>query len=121
MIRITYCCVNPGLTYVISRFFISRSYATPNWRPPGWAAAERRAAAALSCDSQYCGCVVLFGSNTHSYEELFTWVRQFFAATQAAWDKCRRTLGFGQQGARRKDGGLWAGAVQCHVYDDQVV
>ena len=31
-----------------------------------------------------------------------------------------RTLGFGQQGARRKDGGLWAGAVQCHVYDDQV-
>ena len=27
----------------------------------------------------------------------------------------------GKDVIRRKDGGLWAGAVQCHVYDDQVV
>ena len=55
-----------------------------------------------------------------SYAELCLWGRQFFESTPpanvtasalidprvwAAWDKCQRTLG--------KDGGLWAGVVQC--------
>ena len=55
-----------------------------------------------------------------SYAELVIWGRQFFESTPpanvtasaqidprvwAAWDKCQRTLG--------KDGGLWAGVVQC--------